>query len=171
MKKENLLKIVLTALFAALTYVATTVVQIPIPATGGYINLGDCFVLLGAFFLGPVFGAAAGGIGSALADLLSGYTQYALGTFIIKAAMAVCAALIYKTLKQKIKISTHIAAVVGEIVMIGGYFIYESIFLEYGLGAAGAIVGNSIQAVAGAVSSVLLYQALYAIPQIKKISI
>lgn len=171
MKKENLLKIVLTALFAALTYVATTVVQIPIPATGGYINLGDCFVLLSAFLLGPVFGAAAGGIGSALADLLSGYTQYALGTFIIKAAMAVCAALIYKALKQKIKISTPIAAVVGEIVMIGGYFIYESIFLGYGLGAAGAIVGNSIQAVAGAVSSVLLYQALYAIPQIKKISV
>ena len=54
--------------------------------------------------------------------------------------------------------------------MIAGYFIYESVFLGYGLGAAAAIPGNAIQAVAGAVSSVLLYHALYLVPQIKKIS-
>ena len=96
MKHNNLLKIVMTAVFAALCYISTTLIQIPIPATGGYINLGDCFVLLGAFLLGPVYGALAGGIGSALADILSSYTQYALGTFIIKAAMALCAALIYR---------------------------------------------------------------------------
>ena len=168
MKKENLFKIVLTALFTALVYVATTLIQIPIPATGGYMNLGDCFVVLGAFLLGPVYGAVAGGLGSALADLLSGYTQYALGTFIIKAGMAVVAALIFKAFRSKIKISSPIGAVCAEIVMVLGYFVYESIFLGYGLGAAGAIVGNCIQAVAGAVSSVLLYQALYAVPAIKK---
>ena len=99
MKKKELLKLVLTAMFAALAYVATTIIQIPIPATGGYINLGDCVVLLGAFLLGPIYGAIAGGIGSALADILSGYTQYAIGTFVIKAAMAAVAALIYHALK------------------------------------------------------------------------
>lgn len=170
MKKENLRNVVLTALFAALAYVATTVIQIPIPATGGYINLGDCVVLLGAFLLGPLYGAIAGGIGSALADVLSGYAHYALGTFVIKASMAVVAALIFKSLKSKIKIGSPIAAVAGEIIMIFGYFIYESIFLGYGLGAAAAIPGNAIQGIAGAVSSVLLYHALYAIPQIKEIS-
>lgn len=170
MKKEKLLKVVLTALFAALSIVATTVIQIPIPATGGYINLGDCVVLLGSFLLGPVYGAIAGGVGSALADILSGYAHYALGTFVIKAAMAAVAALIFKALKSKIKISSPFAAVIGEIIMIAGYFVYESIFLGYGLSAAAAIPGNAIQAVAGAVSSVLLYHALYAIPQIKEIS-
>lgn len=166
MKKSNLFKLVLTAVFAALIYVATIVIQIPIPATGGYINLGDAIVLLGAFVLGPVYGAAAAGIGSALADILSGYVIYAPGTFIIKATMAVCAALIYRTLKFKTK--TPIAAIVGEIIMVGGYFIYESIFLSYGLGAAAAIPGNSIQAIAGAVAGVLLFEAMYAVPQIKK---
>ena len=170
MKKKELLKLVLTAMFAALAYVATTIIQIPIPATGGYINLGDCVVLLGAFLLGPIYGALAGGIGSALADILSGYAQYAIGTFVIKAAMAAIAALIYYALKSKIKISSPIAAIIGEIIMIAGYFIYESVFLGYGLGAAAAIPGNAIQAVAGAVSSVLLYHALYLVPQIKKIS-
>lgn len=169
MKKDNLLKIVLTAVFAALVYVATSLIQIPIPATGGYINLGDGIVLLGAFVLGPVYGAAAAGIGSALADILLGYAAYAPATLVIKATMAVAAALIYRTLKSRLKAASPIAAVAGEIIMVAGYFIYESILLHYGLGAAAAIPGNCIQGVAGAVAGVLLFQALYAIPQIKKI--
>ena len=61
MKHQKLYHLVLAALFAALTYVATNIIHVPIPATDGYINLGDCVVLLGAFLLGPVYGAAAGG--------------------------------------------------------------------------------------------------------------
>ena len=64
--------LVMTALFAALGYVATRVLMVPSP-TGGYMNLGDTVVLLGAYLPGPVSGAVAGGIGPALADLLSGY--------------------------------------------------------------------------------------------------
>ena len=50
MKKElalnsNLKKLVLAAMFAALSCVATMVIQIPSPMSG-YVNLGDCFVLL-----------------------------------------------------------------------------------------------------------------------------
>ena len=83
MKHQKLYRLVLAALFAALTFVATNIIRVPIPATDGYINLGDCVVLLGAFLLGPVYGAAAGGIGSALADILSGYAVFAPGTFVI----------------------------------------------------------------------------------------
>lgn len=54
--------LVMTALFAALGYVATRVLQVPSPS-GGYLNLGDAVVLLGAYLLGPVYGAAAGGLG------------------------------------------------------------------------------------------------------------
>lgn len=79
MKHQKLYHLVLAALFAALTYVATNIIHVPIPATDGFINLGDCVVLLGAFLLGPVYGAAAGGIGSALADILSGYAVFAPG--------------------------------------------------------------------------------------------
>ena len=51
---------VMTALFAALGYVATRILQIPTPS-GGYVNLGDTVVILGAYLLGPVYGAVAGG--------------------------------------------------------------------------------------------------------------
>ncbi len=168
MKKNKLFNLVLAAVFAALIYVATFVVQIPIPATGGYINLGDAFVLAGAIILGPVYGAAAAGIGSALADLLSGYAVYAPATFIIKAGMAVCVALLFKALRDKTKLALPLAAVVGELIMVGGYFVYESVILGYGLGAAAAIPANLIQGAAGAVVGVLLSQLRRALPQERK---
>ena len=99
MKHDKLIKLILAALFAALTCVATSVIHVPIPATNGYINLGDGMVLLGAFLLGPVYGAAAGGLGSMLADLLLGYAAYAPGTLIIKAAMGLCAGLLFGALR------------------------------------------------------------------------
>lgn len=61
MRDANIKKLVLAALMAALTYVATSIVQIPSPMQG-YVNLGDCIVLLSGWILGPWWGAAAGGI-------------------------------------------------------------------------------------------------------------
>ena len=90
----------MTALFAALGCVATTVIKVPSP-TGGYMNLGDTAVLLGAYFLGPAYGALAGGIGPALADLLGGYPMYVPGTLLIKAVMAVTAGLLYRLLRRR----------------------------------------------------------------------
>ena len=86
--------IVLAALFTALTTAATLVIQIPSPGNG-YVNLGDCMVLLSAWVLGPVGGATAGGLGSMLADLMTGYAYYAPGTLVIKGAMALTAGLIF----------------------------------------------------------------------------
>ena len=168
MKHQKLYRLCLAALFAALCLVATNIIHIPIPATDGYINLGDCVVLLGAFLLGPVYGAAAGGVGSALADILTGYTVFAPGTFVIKAGIAVIAALIMKALGGKTKAASVVAGIAGEVWMVLGYFLYESIFLRYGLAAAGSIGGNAIQAVAGVILAAALYAVLSKVPQIKK---
>ena len=160
MKHDKLIKLVLAALFAALTCVATSVIHVPIPATNGYINLGDGMVLLGAFLLGPVYGAAAGGLGSMLADLLLGYASYAPGTLIIKAAMGLCAGLLFGALRSKTKAAALVAGVVGEVIMV----------LGYGLAAAASIGANCIQGLGGLVVSVLVYHALYAVPSVKKLA-
>ena len=55
-KKMRLLKLVFAAMFAALICVATMVIQIPSPMNG-YVNFGDCFILVAAWVLGPVYGA------------------------------------------------------------------------------------------------------------------
>lgn len=169
MKHDKLVRLVLAAIFAAVCCAATMVIHIPMPATNGYINLGDAVVLLGAFFLGPVYGAAAGGLGSMLADLLLGYAAYAPGTLIIKGLMAALAAVIMHRLKGK-TLGIVAGAVAGELVMILGYFAYESVLLGYGLAAAASIPGNAIQGGVGMIAGILVYHALRAVPSIKKLS-
>ena len=161
MKHTSTFKIVLTALFAALICVATMLIQIPIPATGGYANLGDGVILIAAFLLHPLYAVIAAGLGSMLADLLAGYASYALGTLVIKALVALIAALIYNRFGRGRKTSAQIAAMIAggiaaELIMILGYFFYEAVLLGIGIGAAGGIPGNVGQGVVGVVLGCVL---------------
>lgn len=147
-----------TALFAALTCVATIVIRIPSPL-GGYINFGDCILLVGAWVLGPVGGFAAGALGSALADLFSGYAAYAPATFVIKGVMALTAAFLYKRLPEKP--SKIIGAVIAEIIMIAGYYVFEAFILGYGAEASLVnIPYNAIQGALGIIGGILLFTAV-----------
>ena len=168
MQNKKLLKTVMTALFAALVCVATAAIRIPIPATNGYANLGDAIVLLAAFFLGPLYGPLAAGIGSALADLFAGYAVYAPGTAVIKGLCALIAALVLRQLGKRIKWAHAPAAIAGEAVMVGGYFLYESTLLGYGLAAAGSIPANAVQGAVGVIAGAVLYQALRKVPHIRR---
>lgn len=157
MKDQKLRRLVLCAMFAALTCVATMVIQVPSPATNGYINLGDCFVLLGAWVLGPAYGFAAGGVGSALADLFSGYTHYVPGTFVIKGCMALAAWFIFHALHES-RSGRILGSLAAETVMVLGYFGYAALLLQKGLAAASSIPGNIAQAIGGIVVALLLYE-------------
>ncbi len=161
MKLNKLIKFITAALFVAIVCVATYVVQIPMPATGGYVNLGDCFVLTAGIILGPVYGAVAAGLGSALTDLLAGYPQYAPATFIIKALMAACFYFVVKVLSGKHSFAAKIiGGVASEAIMVIGYFGYEAVILKYGIGAAGSILGNVIQGVVGIAAAAALCTAI-----------
>lgn len=131
MENQKVRKLVLSALMAALVYVATSIIQIPSPVNG-YVNLGDCFVLLSGWLLGPWYGAAAAGIGSMLVDLLSGYGHYVPGTLIIKGLDALVAALIFRALGRG-KTAMLVSGIVGETIMVLGYFAYASMILGKGL--------------------------------------
>lgn len=161
--KSKTFELTLTALFAALACISTMVIQIPTP-TNGYVNMGDCFVLLAGFILGPVYGGLAAGIGSMLADIFSGYAYYAPATFVIKALMAVAAYFVAKYMVKLIEkasfanaAATVSAAVVAEIIMIGGYFVFAAVFLGSGLGAVAGIPGNLVQAAFAIITAPLLY--------------
>ena len=162
--KDKLLKICVTAMFAALICVATMLIQIPSPLNG-YVNFGDCFILIAAWILGPVYGFAAGGIGSALADLFTGYVHYVPGTFIIKGLIAVAAALICHALlkkSQKRVLPAYIAsAVVGEIIMVGGYYLYAALLLGKSFeGAWASVPGNLVQGAFGIVCGVVIIRII-----------
>lgn len=169
----NLKKLVTTALFAALTCVATMIIRIPTPGTGGYIHPGDAIVILSGIVLGPTYGLLSGGIGSALADLLGGYFAYVPSTFIIKGLIAFLSGLFYHRMDATKK-TRHLAVILCGIIDIllvaGGYFLCESIF--YGVAAATAsIPANIIQGIGGLIISVILYPALISIPDIYQLSL
>ena len=168
MQNKKLLKTIMAALFASLVCVATMVIRIPIPATQGYANLGDAIVLLAAFLLGPGYGALAAAGGSALADVLAGYALYAPGTAVIKGLCALAAAVLLRQLGKRIKWAYVPAGIAGEIVMAGGYFLYESTVLGYGMAAAGSIPANAIQGAVGVLAGTALYLALRRVPEIRE---
>lgn len=147
-------RLVLAAVFTALTCMGTLVIKIPF--INGYLHPGDGFVLLSGFLLGPWYGAIAAGVGSALADMIAGYTLYAPGTLLVKGLTALIAAVVYR--KKKNGFFALIGGVLAELVMVLGYFIYE--WLLYGAGAAATIPGNFIQGLAGVVISILLLPIL-----------
>ena len=108
----TLKKLVMAALFAALACVATMSIKIPTPGTSGYIHPGDAIVILAGVVLGPAWGFLAGGIGSAMADLLGGYFVYVPITFVIKGLVSLCSALLYRKVGKNSK-SRYTAVILG----------------------------------------------------------
>ena len=150
MKKTNTIqKIVVSAMFAALVCVATMIIKIPSPLKG-YINLGDCIVLLAAWSLSPLYGFLAAGLGSALADIFSGYVVYAPATFIIKGVMSLIAYYIFMSLGNKTHSITSriISGALSELWMIAGYFIFEGFLYGFAPSLVN-IPPNGVQAIAG----------------------
>ena len=169
---NNLKKLILAALFAALSCVATMSIRIPTPGTSGYIHPGDAIVILSGVILGPVWGFLAGGIGSALSDLIGGYFIYVPITFVIKGLVALAAGLLYQKVGKNQK-SRYIAVILGgvaDIILVaGGYFVCE--FFIYGAGAAASIPANIIQGVGGLVISCILYPILISIPNVRQTAV
>ena len=162
----TLKKLVMAALFAALACVATMSIKIPTPGTSGYIHPGDAIVILAGVVLGPAWGFLAGGIGSAMADLLGGYFVYVPITFVIKGLVSLCSALLYRKVGKNSK-SRYIAVILGgvaDIILVaGGYCL-----CEYGAGAFASVPANLVQGIGGLILSAVLYPILIAIPDVKQ---
>jgi len=212
----NLREIVLSSIFTGIVFVFTVIFTIATPATRGFFNVGEAGVYLSAIIGGPIVGAIAGGLGSALADIFLGYAWYAPGTFVIKAlegfivgwlfrvitkvsrrdrvimgvsasivmfvvlvyhgckgitvelilpkviyklylpmeivviiAVAISSCLIYTGIKGDISSLMAFVCLLGGIEMVIGYFLYEALFLGYGLVAIVEVPVNIGQAVVG----------------------
>ncbi|MFX1279451.1 MAG: ECF transporter S component [Promethearchaeota archaeon] len=126
----------ITGVFSGLICVLTIVISIPIPATQGYINIGDAGVMICGLMFGPLIGGLSGGIGSCLADILLAYPIYAPGTLVIKGLEGFLVGLIADPKKnfEKINYRDILGVIAGGFLMAYGYFLYE-IFI-YGVVAA-----------------------------------
>jgi uncharacterized membrane protein len=169
---DSVKQLTFSAMLAALTFLGTFILRIPMPVLG-YIHIGDAFVLLSGAILGPLYGGLAAATGAMLADLLGGYAAWMPGTFVIKFLMAAVVAAILRFPKGKKHILTLLAGAAGEIVMCIGYFLYDLFLLHLsgsGLAAAAALSAagiplNMIQGIAGIILAGLLmpvFQRLFA---------
>ena len=172
-------KLAAAAMFAALTFLATSVLKIQTPAFG-YIHPGDGLVLLSGIFLGPVYGGLSAALGSSLSDLLGGYALWVPGTFAVKYLTAAAAAVLYQSISSRTakKSSVSVPALIlggiaGEAIMVAGYFLYNILIIAFsagtltgaGLASAAAlslaeIPFNAVQGITGILLAVLLAPVL-----------
>lgn len=145
------------AIMAALVFISTFLIKIP--SLNGYTHIGDSMVIISALILGKKKGALAAGLGAALCDLLSGYMQYIIPTFLIKAIMVLIIAIIAENLINKTKFAWILGSIIGCAFQVVGYCLVETIL--YGFAAALASVPtNIIQSIVGIALAVVLSTVL-----------
>ncbi len=154
------LYVALLAIMAALTTVATAVLVVPFPSTQGYFNLGDSLVMISGFLLGPIGGFFAGGVGSAMADVVLGFPGYAPITFIAKGLEGLAVGLLSFRTSRSRKISAWdiLGLLLGSAAMLLGYLLGEMFILGYTFEVAvlELITINSIQVITGSIATVLV---------------
>ncbi len=154
------IRVALLAVLTALTTVLTMTISIPVPATQGYINLGDACVLLAGLLLGPL-GGVAGGLGSALADYGLGYMLYVPITFVVKGLEAAVAGVIFWVWKpvQRNEIRLLLALLAGSIVMVLGYLLAETFIVGF-WAALVEVPGNIFQVSFGSLVSAIVFLSI-----------
>ncbi len=134
------------ALFIAFTAVATYL-HIPGPSSS-YFNLGEVAIFIIALTFGSKAGAVAGSVGSALMDIILGYSIWAPFTFIIKGLEGWIVGRLAEEGNWK---QNLIAIIAGGNVMVVGYAITKGILIswpailpEVGIDYAQMLIGGVI---------------------------
>ncbi len=157
MRSEKVRKLVLAAFFAAIIFLGTYLIKIPIP--NGYIHFGDGFIYVAASLLPLPYAMAAAAIGGLLADLIAGFAAYAPFTAVVKLLIALVIGLIVRNNAFVNRLRGNgkekggflfllLASIAGGVVNAGGYFATDCIL--YGAPAAlSALPLNCLQSAFG----------------------
>ena len=162
MKKITVKEVCFIGIMAALVYVTSAYLQIPIPTAIGStrLHMGNVMCLLSGLLLGPVQGGLAAGIGSMFFDLTNpAYIASAPFTLVFKFLMAFICGIISKGGKEKLW-AMILGAAIGAISyvclylgksFIGDYWVLglplEGVMLSIGTKAITSTVNGIIAAV------------------------
>ena len=182
---DQLMRVVLCGLIAALSYVVFTFLQIKIPLPGGdqtSIHLGNAVCVLGALLLGGPLGGLGGALGMTTGDLFDPkYITYAPKTFILKLCIGLITGLVAHRMGKITKTEdrkhifryTLLASIAGLLFNVifdplVGYY-YKLLILgkpAAELTLAWNVASTTINAVTSTIVSVALYMVLR--PAMKK---
>ena len=125
---QQLFRVGVTVAFITLAFLGTAAIRVPIPASGGYFNLGDTFVMAAALLYGPLVGAAVGMVGPALADAI-GFPQFILATGVVKGIEGLLVGLLSRHHPSAARVVLSLTA--GIAVLVGGYFLFEALIYPW----------------------------------------
>lgn len=102
-KDENIRKMVVTAFFAAVTFLGIQAFRIPLPAVVGtpFVHFGHIFVVMGTLLQGGKRGAVSGTLGLVIFDILNGYLQDVPQVMIETIAKCLIIGALFVVLKKK----------------------------------------------------------------------
>jgi uncharacterized membrane protein len=158
-------RIATIAVLAGLTAAFTLFVRIPSPARG-YFNLGDVAIAFAAYTFGPISALIAGGIGTALADLIGGFAQWAPISLLVHGLQGLAIGLIARIRPKSLVVSV-LAGIAGMAVMAAGYAAGGALLIGLGPALAEA-PGNLVQSAVGIVLGIpLSYAVARAYPPVR----
>lgn len=162
MKDDNPLvspafRIASIAVLAGITTAFTLFVRIPSPARG-YFNLGDVAIAFAAYTFGPITALIAGGIGTALADLIGSFAQWAPISLVVHGLQGLVIGLIARAKPGNLLVSV-LAGIAGIAVMVIGYAAGGALLTGIGPAIAEA-PGNVVQSAAGIILGIPLSLAV-----------
>lgn len=146
--------ICICAMLAALAFVATYFIKVPLPV--GYVHVGDAIVFLTAALLPTPYAMIASAVGVSLADLCGGYAIYIPITALIR----ILTVLGFSRKKPMISVRNMIGLALGIVICAAGYWAFEAIFVyETPLAALAGVPFNLAQSAVGAVIYLVVAKA------------
>ena len=162
--RKKIEAIAYTAVFTALVFVFTMLVNIKWPfGNGGLIHLGNVPLFICAILLGKKTGAVAGAVGMGLFDLISGWVLWAPFTFVIVGLMGYTVGAITERKKTFRWCALSLAAALA--IKVVGYYIAEWIIFRNVIAPLQSVPGNIIQV---GMASVLVLIAINPLKAITK---
>ncbi len=149
--------IALVAVLIALTTVFTLLIRVPTPARG-YVNLSDVAVTFASLIFGPWVGMVAGGVGTALADLLGGFAPFAPLSMVAHGLEGLLIGLI--ALKRRSVGWMILAWLIGSLAMVAVYLVGEGLFYTGWPLALAEVPMNAFQALVGGLIGIPLVLAV-----------
>ncbi|MFX1330598.1 MAG: ECF transporter S component [Promethearchaeota archaeon] len=156
--QSNTMFVALLAILTALTTIATIVLAIPIPASDGFLNFGDALVMLSGLLLGPLGGFIAGGVGSAMGDVILGYVHFAPITLVVKGCEGLVMGLFCSRARSASLLTVWdvVGLAVSSLVMLTGYFLAEIPLYGYGAALTELLTANWLQVAVGSIVTVIV---------------
>ena len=146
--------IVLNGIMIALVCITTMVIQIPIPMTEGYVNIGDSIIFVASILFG-----------SALAYILTGYSHWALFTLLIKGFEGYVVGIIVR--KNTNLVKNILATLLGVLIMVSGYLLAGTFLQGSFIISLGSVPSNTIQGIVSMVIGIPIASYLLTVKYVK----